>query len=133
MVPTYVMKLETMPYTINRKIDRKALPLPETHKMVTSSHVNIAKLDSNEEKLLQIWKNLLKIDTIDVNDNFFDIGGDSILAINMQIEALKYGLEIEYADIFNFPTVRQLSKNFLAQKKVLCANITIVKLIKFWL
>ena len=110
MVPTYVMKLETMPYTINRKIDRKALPLPETHKMVTSSHVNIAKLDSNEEKLLQIWKNLLKIDTIDVNDNFFDIGGDSILAINMQIEALKYGLEIEYADIFNFPTVRQLSK-----------------------
>ena len=78
--------------------------------MVTSSHVNIAKLDSNEEKLLQIWKNLLKIDTIDVNDNFFDIGGDSILAINMQIEALKYGLEIEYADIFNFPTVRQLSK-----------------------
>lgn len=36
MVPTYVMKLETMPYTINRKIDRKALPLPETHKMVSS-------------------------------------------------------------------------------------------------
>ena len=110
MVPTYVMKLETMPYTINRKIDRKALPLPETHKMVSSPHVNIATLDSNEEKLLQIWKNLLKIDNIDVNDNFFDIGGDSILAINMQIEALKYGLELEYADIFNYPTVRQLSQ-----------------------
>ena len=48
MVPTYVMKLETMPYTINRKIDRKALPLPETHKMVTSSHVNIAILSNTE-------------------------------------------------------------------------------------
>ena len=109
MVPTYIIKLEQMPYTINRKIDRKALPLPEINK-VSNDYIDIATLDSNEEKLMQIWKNILKIDNIDVEDNFFDIGGDSVSAIKMQIEALKYGLEFEYADIFNFPTIKQLSK-----------------------
>lgn len=108
MVPTYIIRLDEMPYTINRKIDRKALPLPELHKTLSTNKVNINELSSNEEKLLQIWKNILNIDNIDINDNFFDIGGDSISAINMQIEALKYGLNFEYADIFNYPTVKQL-------------------------
>ena len=110
MIPTHVVKLDSMPYTINRKIDRKALPLPKVTHLVDSGHIDISSLNSNEEKLTQIWKSILKVDNIDVNDNFFDIGGDSISAINMQIEALKYGLEFEYADIFNYPTIRQLSK-----------------------
>ena len=109
MVPTYIIRLDEMPYTINRKIDRKALPLPELHKTISNNKININELDSNEEKLLQIWKNILSHDDIDVNDNFFDIGGDSISAINMQIEAVKYGLNFEYADIFNYPTIKQLS------------------------
>ena len=100
MIPTHVVKLDSMPYTINRKIDRKALPLPKVTHLVDSGHIDISSLNSNEEKLTQIWKSILKVDNIDVNDNFFDIGGDSISAINMQIEALKYGLEFEYADIF---------------------------------
>lgn len=110
MVPTYIVKLQEMPYTINRKIDRKALPLPELNKPVVNSKVNIEELNSSEEKLLQIWKNILKIEDIDVNDNFFDIGGDSVSAINMQIEAVKYGLDFEYSDIFTHPTIKELSK-----------------------
>lgn len=110
MVPTYIIKLEQMPYTINRKIDRKALPLPEMAPTISKeSVIDLSKLNSNEEKLLQIWKNILKVDNITVNDNFFDIGGDSISAIDMQIEAIKYGLDFEYADIFNFPTIKELS------------------------
>lgn len=110
MVPTYIVKLQEMPYTINRKIDRKALPLPELNKPVVNSKVNIEELNSSEEKLLQIWKNILKIEDIDVNDNFFDIGGDSVSAISMQIEAVKYGLDFEYSDIFTHPTIKELSK-----------------------
>lgn len=110
MVPTYIVKLEEMPYTINRKIDRKALPLPEFNKPVINSKVNIEELNSSEEKLLQIWKNILKIEDIDINDNFFDIGGDSVAAISMQIEAVKYGLDFEYSDIFTHPTIKQLSE-----------------------
>lgn len=110
MVPTYIVKLKEMPYTINRKIDRKALPIPELNKPILNSKVNIEELTSDEEKLLQIWKNILKVDDIDVNDNFFDIGGDSVSAISMQIEAVKYGLDFEYSDIFTHPTIKELSK-----------------------
>ena len=110
MVPTYLMELESMPYTINRKIDRKALPLPQLYTSNSNKEIDINELSSTEEKLMQIWKNILGIQDITTTDNFFDIGGDSISAIKMQIEALKYGLDFEYADIFNYPTINQLSK-----------------------
>ena len=122
MVPAYIVKLDKMPYTINRKIDRKALPLPEINKPVVNNKVNIDELNSTEEKLLQIWKNILKIDDIDINDNFFDIGGDSVAAISMQIEAVKYGLEFEYGDIFAFPTIKQLSANLKTPDEVFIKN-----------
>ncbi len=122
MVPTYIVKLDQMPYTINRKIDRKALPLPELNKPVANNKINIEELNSVEEKLLQIWKNILKIDDIDINDNFFDIGGDSVAAISMQIEAVKYGLEFEYGDIFAFPTIKQLSANLKTPDEIFIKN-----------
>lgn len=109
MIPSYFVRLDAMPYTINRKIDRKALPLPELNKNISDNKINIKELSTNEEKLLQIWKNILKIDDININDNFFDIGGDSVSAISMQIEALKYGLDFEYSDIFRCPTIHDLS------------------------
>lgn len=59
MVPTYIIKLDKMPYTINRKVDRKALPLPVVNKFASAT-VDIRSLNSNEEKLLEIWKNILK-------------------------------------------------------------------------
>lgn len=121
MIPTYIIKLREMPYTINRKIDRKALPLPNTQRNQKKSNSNIEEMDSNEEKLLEIWKNILKTDNISIYDNFFDIGGDSIAAINMQIEAVKYGLDFEYADIFNYPTIKKLAH------KIPVSNDTFIK------
>ena len=108
MIPTYFVKLKEMPYTINRKIDRKALPMPDLTKKQNIS-TNNEKLNTKQKKLLKIWTELLHNNDISIDDNFFDIGGDSILAINMQIEALKEGFKFEYADIFNFPTIRDLS------------------------
>lgn len=108
MIPSYIMQLKQMPYTINRKIDRKALPMPSTSYEETKT-INIKNLSSNEDKLLHIWTKLLKNDNINIDDNFFDLGGDSISAINMQIEALKYGINFEYSNIFQMPTIRQLA------------------------
>ena len=122
MIPSYILKLQEMPYTINRKIDRKSLPLPQLDQNLRDSKINIKELDSNEEKLLQIWKNILKVENINIDDNFFDLGGDSISAISMQIESIKYNLEFEYADIFNFPTIRQLAKKLPSPEEKFMEN-----------
>ena len=114
MVPSYIIHLDEMPYTINRKIDRKALPAPSLNSDYKEIDPN--KFTTNELKLLQIWKNILHIENISVDDNFFDIGGDSISAIKMQIEALKYDFNFEYADIFNHPTIKELSAKFRKDK-----------------
>lgn len=111
MVPTYIVSLTQMPYTINRKIDRKALPLPDFEAYKNKDKISDEVISTREEKLLNIWKKILNIDNISINDNFFDMGGDSISAINMQLEAMKNGFNFEYSDIFNFPTVK-----FLANK-----------------
>ena len=108
MVPSYIVHLEKMPYTINRKIDRKALPMPNIEEE-NFKEKEPDKYDNDELKLLQIWKNILHLDKINLNDNFFDIGGDSISAIKMQIEALKYNFNFEYADIFKYPTIKELA------------------------
>ena len=114
MVPSYIIHLDEMPYTINRKIDRKALPVPSLNK--SFKEVDPNQFTDNEAKLIQIWKNILHIENISVDDNFFDIGGDSISAIKMQIEALKYDFNFEYADIFNHPTIKELSAKFRKDK-----------------
>ena len=108
MVPSYIVHLEKMPYTINRKIDRKALPMPKLEED-RFKEVDPDKFDSDELRLQQIWKNILHLKHISLNDNFFDIGGDSISAIKMQIEALKYNFDFEYADIFKYPTIKELA------------------------
>ncbi len=122
MIPNYILRLEKMPYTINRKIDRKALPIPQSNHTNENSKINIATLNSNEDKLLQIWKNILKVDSITIDDNFFDIGGDSVSAITMQLEAVNYNLDFEYADIFNYPTIRQLAKKLPSPEKSFMDN-----------
>ncbi len=121
MVPTYIVHLEEMPYTINRKIDRKALPMPKFKKSTSNSDlITDEKLTPQEKILLNIWKNILNVDNISIYDNFFDIGGDSILAINMQIDAFKNGFKFEYADIFNYPTIKALaSKTDISYEDVL--------------
>lgn len=123
MIPAYIIRLDKMPYTINRKIDRKALPYPKKNENVLVNEnkieekkINIEGLETNEEILLEVWKKTLKLENIGLDDNFFDIGGDSIAAIDVQIASLKYGLNFEYADIFNFPTIRQLAHKLPEQK-----------------
>ena len=108
MVPSFIVHLEKMPYTINRKIDRKALPMPKIEED-SFKEEEPDKFDTAELKLQQIWKNVLHLKKISLEDNFFDIGGDSISAIKMQIEALKYNFDFEYADIFKYPTIKELA------------------------
>ncbi len=106
MVPNFMMQLENFPLTPNGKIDKKSLP----KNFITLSENYVSPRNEFEETVSDIWKNLLGIERISITDNFFDLGGDSLLAIKFQLEALKLGLNITYSDIFTYPTIKQLSE-----------------------
>lgn len=108
MIPTYFMQLEKLPINTNGKVDRKSLPTN-----FKSNHIK-GKIkqptNENEKLLLDIFKKLLSFDDIGIDDDFFELGGNSLLAIKLQVEAISNNLQITYADIFDHPTVQELAK-----------------------
>jgi len=106
MVPAFLIQLSAFTYTPNGKIDRKSLPTPQ----IATKEAGIIKPETQTEKqLLTIWENLLSISPISITDSFFNIGGDSILALKLQIELLKQGKNVSYADIFKYNTIQSLA------------------------
>jgi amino acid adenylation domain-containing protein len=106
MIPSYVMQLETIPLTPNGKVNRKALPQP----IAASIETYVAPSNKVEEQLAGIWSELLDIETIGVNDNFFDMGGDSLKAITVASNIHKeLNVKIALQKIFKSPTIRGLA------------------------
>ena len=109
MVPSYYIALDSLPYTPNGKIDRKALPLSQEILQISKEEY-VKPQTKLQKKLVQIWEKILNTKPIGINDNFFELGGDSILAMNLNIELLKISNKISYADIFRFPTISELEE-----------------------
>ncbi len=108
MVPAHFFQLEFLPLNINGKIDKKALADNAIDKIETGA-VYEAPNSDEEEIMVEIWKSEFKVDTLGINDNFFDLGGDSIRAIRILgkiNEKLKVAYEI--ADVFEYPTIKEL-------------------------
>lgn len=110
MVPAAFVLLDAFPTTPNGKIDRKALPLPEN--IMAQPQGQFAKPSNTmEETITQIWRETLRLDQIGVQDNFFDLGGHSLLMGQVQSKiwhTLK--LKIEMLDLFKYPTISTLAK-----------------------
>lgn len=106
MIPQYIIQLDSFPLTINGKIDKLKLPLPEN----TTKNKYVAPENEEQEKLCEIWKKLFNIKKVSILDNFFELGGDSLLAIKLQTEALKYDININYSDIFEYQTIKAISQ-----------------------
>ncbi len=106
MLPSYFMRLDNLPLTANGKIDRKALPEPLNY--FNPLRIFEEPRDDIEAKLLEIWKEVLKTDRIDINDDFFEIGGNSIMAIKVIVKAnSSYNLQVK--DIFTHKTIKELA------------------------
>lgn len=104
-IPNYFVQLNKFPLTANGKIDFKHL---SNMALKTETVYELPRNDF-EKQLVELWKEFLKVDKVGINDNFFDLGGDSLIAIKLQIEAFKLGINISYGDIFAYPTIKQLS------------------------
>ena len=105
MVPDAYMQMDVMPMTPNGKINRKALPVPEMKRATEYE----APKDEKEELFCNIFSDILKIKEVGATDNFFEIGGTSINAIKVIVEASKHGMQIVFNDLFNLKTPRALA------------------------
>ncbi|WP_032730196.1 non-ribosomal peptide synthetase, partial [Francisella tularensis] len=107
MIPSFYMKLESFPLTINGKLDRRALP---DFDISNIKQQYLAPSTDLQQKMCQIWKEVLNIDKVGITDNFFNIGGNSILAITtiMRINKLTNKF-YQVIDLFKSQTIQQLS------------------------
>ncbi len=109
MIPSYFIKLDRLPLTPNGKIDRKALPEPDGRISVGPTYE--APTNETEERLVEIWKVVLGIESVGINDNFLDLGGHSLKAMSLITKTHKeFNVEIPLKKIFQFPTIKGLSK-----------------------
>jgi len=110
MVPAAIVLLEALPLTANGKLDRRALPVPV---LGVPRQADIATPESPMERLVAgIWESVLGVEQIDIYENFFDLGGNSLLIISVQAQLQKNtGLEINIVDFFRFTTVSSLASH----------------------
>jgi amino acid adenylation domain-containing protein len=109
MVPAVFVMLDTLPLTANGKVDRKALPAPDGTRQELQTSFVAATTDA-EQKIAAIWKEAIGIDSIGVDDNFFEVGGDSLVMIEVQWKLKDvFGSDVPLAQMFQHPTVRSLA------------------------
>jgi len=110
MIPSSFVMLENFPLTPNGKVDRKALPAPSACSSAPAPiRTTIAPRTDVEVKLLEIWKQVLGKDDLSIEDDIFDLGGDSILIFQITTRATRAGLSITPAQIFKFRTIGALA------------------------
>ena len=115
MVPSAFVFLETIPLTSNGKVNRRALPAPNTD---TQPAETIAPRNTTELQLSQIWSEVLNIPTVGVGDNFFDLGGHSLLAVRLmaRIEQ-ELGINLPLQTLFTEPTIESQANLLSSQGK----------------
>ena len=107
MVPAAFVRLASLPLTVNGKVDRHALA---SHTPTQTSNEDfVAPRTPAEEKLAGIWSDVLKMDRVSVNDNFFDLGGDSILGTLILARAARAGLKLSPVQLFEHQTIAELA------------------------
>jgi amino acid adenylation domain-containing protein len=108
MVPAKFIFLEQMPLTVNGKVDRKALPAPDTARPQLQTEF-VAPRSEKEKILTEIWQDVLRVDQIGVRDNFFELGGDSIRSIQVLARAQEKGVGFSLQRLFRQPTIEALA------------------------
>ncbi|MCP4404626.1 MAG: AMP-binding protein, partial [bacterium] len=115
MIPAYFVQLDEFPLTPNDKIDKKALPTPDEAGMRQGTSYE-APRNSGEELLASVLAEILGMQQVGINENYFALGGDSIKAIQFVSRLSQQGMKLEMRDIFQYPTVAELAFRMTAMK-----------------
>lgn len=117
MVPSVFVSLSTLPLTQNAKLDRKALPPPEFTRPTLSSHF-CPPGSSVELALTTIWQEVLGLDQVGVNDDFFELGGDSLKATRVLARVgARLQMELSHKTFFELPTIAEIAEHIQAKRQ----------------
>jgi len=107
MVPSALVQIDAVPLTKNGKVDTAALPSPES---VSSEKSHVAPRNDAEKQLVEIWREVLRIDNFGVEDNFFELGGHSLLATQVISRVRSaFHVQLPLRSLFDAPTVAGLA------------------------
>ncbi len=109
MVPKHFVRIDVFPLTISGKVDIAKLPRPSVGATAKSSE-SIAPSTETEKALAQIWQEVLRIEQIGVHDNFFDLGGASLQALQAADLACKRGFTVSAETMFQYQTIGELAR-----------------------
>lgn len=107
MMPSFFVHIDELPVTPGGKIDKKALPLPEITTSAGADYVE--PVTAAQRALCEIFEKALGIEKVGIEDNFFELGGSSLTASKVAVMCLSKNISIVYADIFKYPTIRELA------------------------
>jgi amino acid adenylation domain-containing protein/non-ribosomal peptide synthase protein (TIGR01720 family) len=108
MVPAAFVVLPALPMTPNGKLDRQALPVPSLN-APAPEEAYVPPRTATETVLADIWADLLRLERVGINDNYFELGGDSIQSIQMTARANQAGLSLTPKDLFQYQTIAELA------------------------
>jgi amino acid adenylation domain-containing protein len=111
MVPSRYVRLEKMDLNHNGKLERKRLPEPDWDISTEASEGHRTPV---EEKLVELWEQVLEVAGVGVDQSFFELGGDSIRSIRLLAEMKNHGLELSLSDLFRLQTIRKISSKVSA-------------------
>ncbi len=140
MVPAVFVTLPKLPVTASGKLDRRALPAPEDAEAAEQGGEIALPATNAEEALAQIWADVLRLKrAIGVNENFFEIGGDSILSLQIVARAEEIGLVVTPRQIFQHPTIEALAAaassivRAVAEQGPVTGPLPMLPIVRWWL
>ncbi|MBN4003654.1 non-ribosomal peptide synthetase [Nostoc sp. LPT] len=110
MVPTAFIFLDALPLTPNGKVNRRVLPLPESYS--THNNLYVAPETELQQTIASTWQTVLGVEKVSINDNFFDLGGHSLLIsqVNAQLRE-QLQRDISVVEMFQYPSISLLAKH----------------------
>jgi len=118
MIPLTFTELEVLPMTPNGKVDRRRLPEPDRRRTGPPGSL-IAPRTEIEGTIAQAWREVLRLNEVGVEDNFFDLGGHSLLLVQVQTRLRDtLGQEVPIVEMFQYPTIRTMASHVARQRTV---------------
>ncbi|MBL6449156.1 non-ribosomal peptide synthetase [Fulvivirga sp. 29W222] len=119
MVPSHFVALDNMPLNHNGKLDTVALETAYAAKSENQSGKELKQMNEVERVLANIWNETLQVNGVDLDDNFFEIGGDSLKSIDIGARIYtELGISIPGVELYNYPTVAQLSEYLMKKMEL---------------